>query len=162
MSEKPAHPLAVRATDVATRNTPSSYPSPFAERMAGREKRQLGNVFGLSNFGVNLTTLAPGAQSALMHRHSRQDEFVYVLQGTATLRTDQGDVELSEGMCAGFPHGGLAHQIVNRSDEPVTYLEIGDRTPGDEGTYPEDDIKAVMGEDGKWRFTHKDGTPFAS
>ena len=96
----------------------------------------------------------------MLHRHSKQDEFIYVLQGNPTLVTDQGEVILSPGMCAGFPAQGLAHQLVNRTSSKVTYLEIGDRTPGDEGSYPADDIKAVLGPDGKWRFTHKDGRKY--
>ena len=153
-------PLAVAAGDVAPRTKPSNYPEPFASRVAGREKRQLGDVFGLRNFGVNLTRLPPGCQSALLHRHSRQDEFIYILEGRPTLVTDVGEIELAPGMCAGFPAMGVAHQLVNRSDAPVVYLEIGDRTAGDEGAYPADDLKAVMGPDGKWQFTHKDGRPY--
>ncbi len=159
-SEKDARPLARIAIDVAPRTRPSNYPEPFASRMRGREKRQLGDVFGLKNFGVNLTRLDPGAESALLHRHSRQDEFIYVLEGAPTLVTDQGEVALSPGMCAGFPANGVAHQLVNRTSAPVVYLEIGDRTAGDEGSYPVDDLKATLGPDGKWRFTHKDGTPY--
>jgi len=153
-------PIAILAIDVPPRTRPSNYPEPFFSRMAKREKRQLGDVFGLSNFGVNLTRIAPGGESALLHRHSRQDEFVYILEGSPTLVTDSGEVELSPGMCAGFPAGGIAHQLVNRGDSDVVYLEIGDRTAGDEGSYPNDDIKAKLGADGKWIFTHKDGTPY--
>lgn len=151
--------IAVRAGEVAPRTKPSNYPEPFFSRVVGRTKRQLGDVFGLSNFGVNLTELAPGAESALLHSHSKQDEMVYVLEGHPTLRTDIGEEALSPGMCAGFPAGGAAHQLINRTDVPVLYLEIGDRTPGDEGRYPEDDLKAVL-VDGRWTFTHKDGSPY--
>ena len=122
--------------------------------------RPLGDLFGLKNFGVNLTTLHPGGESALLHRHSKQDEFIYILQGNPTLVTDQGEVTLAPGICAGFPAQGLAHQLVNRTSSVVTYLEIGDRTPGDEGSYPADDIKAMLGPDGKWQFTHKDGSKY--
>lgn len=153
-------PVAIRALDVPRRTRPSNYPEPFASRMAGREKRQLGAVFGLENFGVNLTRLTPGSVSALRHAHSRQDEFVYILEGSPTLYTDEGATRLEAGMCAGFRAGsGNAHQLVNESDREVLYLEIGDRTPGDEGSYPDDDLKAVM-EDGQWHFVHKDGTPY--
>lgn len=153
-------PLAVRAADVAPRTRPSNYPEPFSSRMAGREKRQLGDEFGLKNFGVNLTVLKPGGESALLHRHSKQDEFVYILQGDPVLVTDEGEAQLSPGMCAGFPARGAAHQLVNRTSSDVVYLEVGDRTPGDEGEYPADDIKAALGADGKWVFTRKDGTPY--
>ena len=153
-------PVALRAADVAPRTKPSVYPEPFFSRMARREKRQLGDVFGLKNFGVNLTRIAPGGESSLLHRHSRQDEFIYILEGTPTLVTDDGEIALAPGMCAGFPAGGIAHQLVNRSDADVVYLEVGDRTAGDEGSYPDDDIKAELGPDGQWRFSRKDGTPY--
>lgn len=153
-------PLAILATDAPPRTKPSNYPGPFAAMVAGRVKQPLGDLFGLKNFGVNLTTLKPGGQSALMHRHSRQDEFVYILSGEPILATDHGEMQLGPGMCAGFPAGGVAHHLVNRTDRDVVYLEIGDRTPGDEGSYPNDDIAAALGADGKWQFTHKDGTPY--
>jgi uncharacterized cupin superfamily protein len=139
---------------------PSNYPEPFFSRMGKREKRPLGDLFGLKNFGVNLTRIAPGGESSVLHRHSRQDEFVYILEGEATLITETEEVILSPGMCAGFPAQGIAHQLVNRTDHDVVYLEIGDRTVGDEGTYPRDDLQAVLGADGKWSFTHKDGRPY--
>src|SRR6478752_1829242 len=123
--------IAIEASSAPTRSKPSNYPEPFFSRMSKREKRPLGDVFGLKNFGVNLTRLAPGGESALLHLHSKQDEFVYVLEGTPTLVTDRGEVVLSPGMCAGFPAAGLAHHLVNRTERDVVYLEIGDRTPGD-------------------------------
>lgn len=160
MTDDQDPPAAVNAAQVPPRARPSAYPEPFASRMAGREKRALGDVFGLRNFGVNLTTLAPGAVSALRHAHTRQDEFVYVLQGHPVLVTDAGSTPLSPGMCAGFRGGsGDAHQMTNPSAEPVVYLEVGDRTPGDAASYPDDDLAAVS-IDGRWRFTHKDGTPY--
>jgi uncharacterized cupin superfamily protein len=128
--------------------------------MAGREKRPLGELFGLTNFGVNLTRLAPGAVSALRHRHSRQDEFVYVLEGEPTLVTDAGEMPLGPGMCAGFPAGGPAHMLANRSGRDVVYLEVGDRTPADRVEYPDDDIAAALAPDGRWYFVRKDGTPY--
>lgn len=147
------------ALDVPPRAKPSNYPEHFATRMKGRVKRQLGDAFGLTRFGVNLTTLRPGAESALLHRHSHQQEFIYVLRGTPTLRTEDGEFLLQPGMCAGFTPGGCAHQLVNRSGEDVLYLEIGDRNPEDGGSYPEDDLEATWAEGG-WRFHHKDGTPY--
>jgi uncharacterized cupin superfamily protein len=157
MSDKA--PLAVVAAEAAPKSRQSKYPEPFLTRMRKREKRPLGDVFGLKNFGVNLTRLAPGGESALLHRHSKQDELVYILEGTPTLVTDRGEVQLAPGMCAGFPAAGLAHQLVNRTDSDVVYLEIGDRTPGDEGSYPADDIAAKL-TPGGWVFTHKDGRPY--
>lgn len=153
-------PIAVIADEVAVRSKPSVYPEPFAARMAGREKRVLGDLFGLSNFGVNLTRLAPNAVSALRHAHTKQDEFIYVLQGHPTLQTDEGRTRLSPGMCAGFKAGtGNGHCLLNETHEEVVYLEIGDRTPGDTATYPDDDLKASL-VDGRWQFAHKDDTPY--
>lgn len=153
-------PIAIRAADAPMRTKSSSYPEPFFSRMTGRTKRPLGEVFGLRNFGVNLTRLVPGGESALLHRHSAQDEFIYVLSGEPTLVTDAGELKLSPGMCAGFPAQGIAHHLVNRSGVDAVVLEIGDRTAGDEGTYPIDDLKASQSPDGGWIFTHKDGRPY--
>jgi len=159
MSEK-SNLVAVTAADVPARSRPSVYPEPFASRMAGRAKRQLGDLFGLTNFGVNLTRLAPNSVSALRHAHTKQDEFVYILQGRPTLHTDEGRTQLSPGMCAGFKAGtGNGHRLINETTEEVVYLEVGDRTPGDEGSYPDDDLKALLVE-GKWKFVHKDGKPY--
>lgn len=82
------------------------------------------------------------------------------MQGTPTLVTDKGEVLLQPGMCAGFAAQGVAHQLVNRTDADVVYLEISDRVAGDEGSYPADDLQAVLGTDGKWVFTHKNGKPY--
>jgi uncharacterized cupin superfamily protein len=154
------HPVAVAADQVPPRTRSSSYPEPFASRMAGREKRALGDVFGLANFGVNLTRLAPGAASSLRHAHSRQDEFIYVLQGHPTLLTDRGATPLGPGDCAGFKAGnGDAHCLRNDTASTVVYLEVGDRTPGDAGSYPDDDLQAVL-VNGQWAFLHKDGRPY--
>ena len=153
-------PAAVIATEVATRSKPSLYPETFALMMQGREKRQLGDLFNLANFGVNLTRLAPGSSSALRHSHSKQDEFIYVLEGHPTLYTDEGATPLSPGMCAGFRAGtGNAHHLVNESDLDAIYLEVGDRSKDDKAEYPDNDLKAEL-MDGVWRFTHKDGTPY--
>ena len=156
----PPAPLSLTAANVAPRAKASNYPPEFAVRVLGRVKRPLGDLFGLNNFGVNLTTLKPGAQSALLHRHSRQDEFVYVLAGSAVLVTDQGEAVLNAGDCAGFAAGGVAHFLVNRSDADMVYLEIGDRSTGDESFYPEDDIVAKFRDGGGWVFTHKDGRAY--
>jgi uncharacterized cupin superfamily protein len=153
-------PIAITALEAPVRAKPSVYPEPFASRTVSREKRPLGDLFGLTNFGVNLTRLTPGAVSALRHAHTKQDEFVYILQGRPTLQTDEGRMQLSNGMCAGFKAGtGNGHCLINETAEDVLYLEIGDRTPDDEGSYPDDDLKAML-VDGKWKFAHKDGTPY--
>ena len=153
-------PTAIAAHEAPPRTKQSLYPEPFSSMMAGRFKRTLGDLFGLASFGVNHVTLAPGAMSALSHRHLVQDEFVFVVSGTLTLVHDAGEIVMTAGMCAGFPRGGTAHHLVNRSDREATYLEVGDRQPGDGVEYAHDDLKAVMGADGKWRFTHKDGSPY--
>ncbi len=154
------HPTCIRAADAPARVKPSNYPEPFASRMKGREKRPLGNLFGLTNFGVNLTRLVPGGSSALRHAHTKQDEFVYILEGRPTLHTDEGKVELAPGMCAGFKAGtGNGHRLINETSEDVVYLEIGDRTPGDEVSYADDDLVGAF-VDGKWRFARKDGSAY--
>lgn len=154
------NPVAVVATEVAPRTKPSNYPEPFASKMTGRVKRQLGDVFGLRNFGINLTHMIPGAISALRHSHSKQDEFIYILEGTPTLVTESGETQLSPGMCAGFKAGeGGGHQLANRSNDVVVYLEVGDRSTGDHVSYPDDDIEAYL-EGGAWRFRRKNGEPY--
>jgi uncharacterized cupin superfamily protein len=155
-----APPIAISSAAAPPRAKASIYPDVFTPRVAGREKRPLGDLFGLCTFGVNLTRLAPGAQSALRHSHSVQDEFIYVLEGTPSLITDAGETLLAPGFCAGFPAGGTAHHLINRSSAEVVYLEVGDRARGDDATYPDDDLKAVMNDDGTRRFLHKDGSPY--
>lgn len=152
---------AIEAAAAPTRARSSIYPEPFASQMHGREKRPLGDVFGLGNFGVNLTRIKPGGSSALRHAHTRQDEFIYVLAGRPVLVTDGGETPLAPGMCAGFKAGsGDAHHLLNRTSEDVLYLEVGDRSRGDEVTYPDDDIKAAQDSEGKRVFLHKDGRPY--
>jgi uncharacterized cupin superfamily protein len=135
---------AVIAKSAAPRTKPSNDPPVFAQRMAERVKRPLGDLFALRNFGVNLTTLTPGGSSALFHRHSKQDEFIYVLEGDLVLATENGEQHLEAGMCFGFPAGDTAHHIINRSNKDAIYLEAGDRNAGDEVTYPNDDLHALQ------------------
>ena len=154
-------PTAIVAADAKPRTKASNYPEPFASRMSGRVKRPLGDLFDLTNFGVNLTRLLPGGTSALRHAHAKQDEFIYVLSGMPVLVTSDGETPLAPGMCAGFKAGtGNGHHLVNRTTAHVVYLEIGDRTPGDSVIYPDDDIAAILGSDGAWQFVHKDGTRY--
>lgn len=156
MQDTPVAAVAIAPPAVA-----SIYPPPFAARVAGREKRKLGDFFGLTQFGANLTRLAPGAVSALLHAHARQDEFIYILEGRPTLVLGDREYPLKPGDCMGFKAGtGIAHQLANRSEADVLYLEVGDRTEGDEVTYPQDDLKASQLAGGVWRLTHKDGTPY--
>ena len=159
MSDKDI-PIAAVAHQVPLRTKPSNYPEPFASQMNGREKRPLGDFFGLANFGVNLTRIFPGSGSALRHAHAKQDEFIYILKGNPVLITDAGETQLFPGMCSGFKAGtGNAHQLINRTTEEVIYLEIGDRSSGDTVVYPDDDLQAALLE-GKWQFAHKDGSPY--
>ena len=138
----------------------SGYPEPFRSRVAGREKRRLGEACGLTRFGVNLVTLPPDCQSALRHWHTLEDEFVYVLEGELVLVTNDGEQLLRAGDCAGYPAGRRdAHHFVNRSGAPARYLEIGNRQPGDTAFYPDDDLIWVADEEGE-HAAHKDGRPY--
>ena len=160
MPDRAERPIALIAADAPARAFRTNYPEPFASRMAGRDKRPLGDLFGLANFGVNLTRLAPGGSSALRHAHTKQDEFVYILEGRPTLVTDAGRTALKAGMCAGFKAGTVdAHHLLGETGEDVVYLEIGDRTAGHVVDYPDDDL-AVVTVDGRRRMAHKDGTPY--
>ena len=141
--------------------TSSTYPEPFRSRMGTREKRRLGEPFGLTQFGANLVTLGPGGQSALRHWHSHEDELVYILSGELVLVTDAGEQVVTAGMVVGFPGGNQdAHHFINRSGAPVQYLEMGSRIEEDMAYYPDDDMKWQVVADGRWIATHKDGTPF--
>lgn len=138
----------------------SAYPPAFAGPCAAREKRALGDAFGLTNFGVNLVRLPPGAWSSQRHWHTRQDELVYVLEGDIALVTDAGETTLRPGMVAGFAKGEAdGHHLVNRGKTDAVYLEVGDRSAGDEVDYPDIDMAARM-VDGARRFVRKDGTPY--
>lgn len=152
----PPRPPALDPGSVAL-ETGSSYPEPLRAAVAGRQRRRLGNALGLTDFGVNLVTLAPGAASAQRHWHSAEDEFIHVLDGELTLITDNGEQVLGPGMCAGFPKGVAdGHHLVNRGPGPARYLEIGSRRNGDLVTYTDVDL-ALSAER---VFTHKDGRPW--
>lgn len=151
----------ISAKSIPAKMGKTIYPEPYASLVEGRLKRKLGEFFGLTNFGINLTHLSPGARSALAHSHSQQDEFIFVLEGTPTLVLEQEEFTLNPGECYGFKAGtGIAHQLVNRSEESVIYLEIGDRTAGDEVEYPNDDLKVTQLPNGEWALTHKDGRAY--
>lgn len=161
MKKESTQSTPLQATDVPPREQTTFYPEPFASLVAGRQKRKLGDHFGLTNFGINMTRLAPGAASSIPHHHSRQDEFLYILEGTPTLRWGDAEYLLQPGACVGFQAGeGRPHQLLNKSEAWVVYLEVGDRTPGDEVTYPDHDLAASSAPEGGWRFTRKDGTPY--
>jgi len=158
---RPLNPPPIGALSVVAHRGKTIYPPPYATQVAGRIKRRLGDHFGLKNFGVNLTQLLPGAVSALMHSHSLQDEFIYILEGECTARLGDSEYPLKPGDCFGFPAGtGLAHQLVNRGDVTVSYLEIGDRTPNERVEYPHDDLAFAKAPDGTPVLVHKDGSPY--
>lgn len=140
--------------------TGSSYPAPFGELVRGRARKRLGDAVGLTQFGVNLTTLAPGAATAHRHWHRNEDEFVFVLAGEATLIEDGGETVLKAGEAAGFKAGVPdGHHIVNRSGREVLLLEIGTRASTEKAEYS--DIDLMVEVDGRsFRYTHKDGTPY--
>lgn len=150
--EKPAlDPVTVEG------RTGSLYPPEFQAAVAGRIKRRLGDALGLSDFGVNLVELPPGASSALRHWHSAEDEFVYVLSGALTLVTDAGEQTLPAGSCAGFPkNAGDGHCLRNDGESPATYLEVGSRNPADRVVYPDVDMVVER----RVVFARKDGTPY--
>lgn len=149
------------ATSIPAQKGKTIYPKPFAALVQGRSKAKLGNFFGLKNYGVNLTRLEPGAISALFHLHTTQDEFIYILEGTATLVLGDEIFEMTAGDCMGFEAAnGVAHQLVNHSSEDVTFLEIGDRSGDDAPEYPNDDIQLGVSPEGAWVFSRKNGDPF--
>src|SRR3984957_11490049 len=144
MSEDAKRPVALLAAEAPPRLFRTNYPEPFASCTAGRDKRPLGELFGITNFGANITRLAPGGCSALRHAHTKQDEVVYILEGRPTLVTDAGRAALQARMCPGFKVGsGDAHCLINETGADVVYLEIGDRAAGDAVDYPDDDLAVV-------------------
>ena len=132
----------------------TGYPPPFDRVVAGRERKRLGNAAGLDQFGVNLTTLKPGASSALRHWHEKEDELVYMLEGEVVLVEDSGETVLR----AGDSRDG--HHLVNRTTHNAVYLEIGTRSRHERVEYPDVDLIAVRDEKGM-RFTRKNGDPYA-
>lgn len=136
------------------------YPDPFKEGFAGRIKRALTDRLGLTQFGVNLTTLEPGARSSLRHWHAREDEFIYLLEGELSLVTIDGEQTIRVSQAVGFPAGDRnGHCLINRGTSRATYLEIGTRSRDDDITYPDDDLVCEKRE-GSHRFLRKDGTAY--
>ena len=156
---KPKHP-AFDPRDVPESNA-TGYPEPFRAAALKRFNRRLGQHAGLTNYGVTLTRITPGGQSSQRHAHTKQDEFVYVLEGEVVLESNAGAQVLKRGMCAGFPAGtGDAHRFVNKSTVDAVILVVGDKTGGDEVSYPDIDMHGKLEADGKYRFYRKDGTPY--
>lgn len=137
----------------------SMYPTPFHEPSLSRERRALGDAAGLSQFGVNLLRLPPGAWSSQRHWHTKEDEFILVLSGEVTLVTDAGPEILRAGDAAGFRAGDPdGHCLQNRSNEDATVLEIGTRIAGDVANYSDIDMRTVP--EGSPPYVHRDGTPY--
>ncbi len=140
--------------------TGSIYPEPYGAMMQGRSSLRLGAAGGLTQFGVNLVTLAPRALSSLRHWHLNEDEFVMVLEGSCTLIDDNGEHAMAPGDCAAFPAGdGNGHHFVNRTDQPARFLVVGTKAPKEVATYADVDLRVEMG-GGPPVFTYKDGTPW--
>lgn len=138
--------------------TGSIYPEPYAAMMAGRSSLRLGEAGGLTQFGVNLVTLKPGALSSLRHWHLNEDEFVMVTEGTCTLVTDAGETPMHPGDCAAFPAGSTdGHHFINRTDRPARFLVVGSKAPSETATYSDVDLQCHIAS-GQARFTYKDGT----
>ena len=147
---------AVAAADMPT-ETGSNYPPPYDRECRARARAALGDRFGLSDFGVNRIELPPGAWSSQRHWHAQEDEFVYVLEGTPTLITDQGETELSPGMCAGFRAGDEnGHHIVNRGQDTAVLLEVGSRRTDDCVDYSDIDMRWSTA---RQQFSRKNGDP---
>ncbi|MEO9168532.1 MAG: cupin domain-containing protein [Aestuariivirga sp.] len=151
-------PKFIEATAAPTRKG-SRYRAPHNAPCINRTKHLLGDVFGLSQFGVNLAVLEPGAWSSQRHWHENEDEFIYVLSGEIVLSDDSGDHVLKPGMCAGFIAGnGNGHCLKNLTDKPVQYLEVGTRGTDEVAWYSDIDMKVVQ-KDRKGVYLRKDGSP---
>jgi len=138
----------------------SNYPEPFNRIVAGRSRLRLGKAAGLDQFGVNLTTLKPGAASSLRHWHEKEDQFVFILRGEVVLIEDDGETVLKPGDAAGFKaNSGNGHHLVNKSSSDVVLLEIGSRAKHERAEYSDVDIQIVRDENGA-RYSHKDGRPY--
>jgi uncharacterized cupin superfamily protein len=136
------------------------YPAPFCPPLEGREKLSLGRAAGLTQFGVNITRLKPGAASALRHWHEQEDEFVYMLEGELALIEDDGETILRAGEAAGFKAGvANGHHFVNRTNNDAVFLVVGTRAAQERAHYPDDDL-AYQFDGKKFTFTHKSGEPY--
>ena len=140
----------------------SSYPAPFDEPCKGRLAIRLGMGADLTQFGVNLVTLSPGAWSSQRHWHAKEDEFVWVVDGELVLVEDEGETVLRAGDCAGWKAGVQnGHHLVNRSGRPARILAVGARDDADHGEYPDIDMRFGQNRySGGGGFTHKDGAPY--
>ena len=141
--------------------TGTGYPEPYRNNVVDRSKRALGDAFGLTRYGVNLVEVSPGTWSSQRHWHTHEDEFIYVVSGELILITDAGEQTLMPGMVAGFPAGDSnGHHLINKSNEPATYLEIGDRNPEDEVFYPDIDLLYKVNDEGEHEFANREGVRY--
>lgn len=141
--------------------TGSIYPAPYADLMAGRSSLRLGTAAGLTQFGVNLVTLQPGAMSSLRHWHLAEDEFVMITAGECVLIENGGETLMRAGDCAGFPANMPdGHHVLNRSAAPASFLVIGSKAPREVVTYADVDLVVTMAE-GRAAFSYKDGSSYA-
>ena len=141
-------------------DTATGYPPPFNKVVEGRQRKRLGRAAGLSQFGVNICTLKPGAASSQRHWHENEDEFVYVLEGEVVLCEDAGETVLKAGEAAAWKAGVAdGHCLVNRSDRDAVVLEVGSRAAKERAFYSDIDMMVVR--DGKeFRYTKKSGEPY--
>src|SRR6266516_2597290 len=137
----------------------AAYPQKFAAVIVGREKQRLGDVMGLSQFGVNITRIKPGSASALRHWHEQEDEFIYMLEGELVLQENDGETVLGPGDAAGFKAGsGVGHCLANRSGRDAAYLEVGTRAESERVHYPDVDFMMERDRTGR-RYFRKSGEP---
>ena len=147
--------------DTVPVKTGSTYPDPYAAMVQGRSSLRLGEAAGLTQFGVNLVRLEPGAMSSLRHWHLAEDEFVMVLSGECVMVQDEGETLMRPGDCAGFPAGSTnGHHFLNRSDQLATFLVVGAKAPREVATYSDVDLRLEL-DQGRTRFTYKDGSDWA-
>lgn len=141
-------------------DTSTGYPDPHRKAVAGRSRQRLARAAGLTQFGVNLCTLKPGAQSSIRHWHESEDELVYVLEGEVILHENDGETTLRAGDAAAWKAGvANGHCLINRSDRDAVLMEIGTRALTDRAAYPDVDMMAVRDEKGA-RYSRKNGDPF--
>lgn len=158
MSDLPKNSMVINPWHIEP-EVGSDYPAPYGELCRHVERHVLGDMFGLTQFGVNIVQLPPGQASAQRHWHKLEDEFVMVLRGKLTLVSDAGEQEIGPGMVAGFKAGVAdGHHLVNKTDQDAVCLEIGTRTETEECFYPDIDMHYGPGDEAGYR--HKDGTPY--
>jgi len=141
-------------------DTATGYPPPFDKAVEGRSRQRLARAAGLTQFGVNLCTLKPGAASSQRHWHENEDEFVYVLEGEVVLREDGGETVLKPGDAAGWKAGvPNGHCLINRSNRDAVFIEVGTRAPTERAHYSDIDMMVVR-DHREFRYTHKNGEPY--